>query len=104
MFRDLFHDNSISIKIDTENKTLSLSALLLATRQPVPREVFTYVEKRKDLTFKPHATAFRMKDLRHVELIQEVPYTPTIRREIVSFWHLVQKCRVMFTDLAKESL
>ena len=45
-----------------------------------------------------------MKDLRHVELIQEVPYTPTIRREIVSFWHLVQKCRVMFTDLAKESL
>jgi len=104
MFRDPFLDNSISIKIDTENKTLCFSALLLATRRAVPREVFTYVEKRKDLSFKPYTTTFRMKDLRHVELVQEVPYTPTVRRQIVSFWHLVQKCRTLFIDLAKESL
>ena len=108
MLNDLFKikllDNSFSIGLDMEKKVFRFSALLLATSEPMPRSVHSYIEKRQGHSFKPHATTFHLKDARHVELIQEVPICLTVRRQVIAFWHLVQTCRTMLRELAQEAL
>ena len=93
------------IKIDfcRDKKRIYLSSPISSAISPSVR---TYVEARKNQTFKPHATSFQIDGDHVVRVTQEIPFhwghQPHIRQQMAQFWRLVKRCHQTLLEIAIE--
>ncbi len=92
----------IKINFDLRKKIFQLSIPIFYS---LPQSVKTYVEARKNSTFKPHATSFQIENHK-VILIQEIPFEmgfqETLRNQVDHFWKISKTCHQMLAEIAIE--
>lgn len=95
----------IKIDFDVKVKIFRLSIPIFSSRTQLPISVKTYVEARKNSTFKPHVTSFQIEDLK-VLLVQEIPFTTdfqaTLRQQVNEFWDMSRQMHRMLSEIAVE--
>lgn len=92
----------IKINFDLNKKIFHLSIPIFSS---IPQCVKTYVDARKNSTFRPHTTSFQIENHK-VFLIQEIPFElgfqDTLRQEVDHFWKISKKCHQMLSEMAIE--
>ena len=95
----------IQIDFDAKRQFFRLSVPIFSCKVDLPGRVKEYAAARKNLTFKPHATAYELNE-NQVLLIQEIPFSldfqATLRQEIDQFWKMSRKCHQMLSEIAVE--
>ena len=103
----------IQVDFDVKNKFYQLSVPVFADRLGLPEAIKSYVESRKENTFKPHSTTFQIKNIGGVEkvfIVQQIGFEHfgprflplAMRREVDHFWKMAKKCRSMFSEISLE--
>jgi hypothetical protein len=93
--------SEIKTDFDLKNKVFCLTIPLLHSEQ-MPESVKKYIEARKDMSFKPHKTFFKI-DRFQALLIQEIPFSAQdLRKEVDQFWHVAKHCHQMLSEIAIE--
>ncbi len=98
--------NKIKINFDAKRKFFQFSLPIYTAREILPKSVSDYVEARKNHSFKPHATVFRMKNASVVELVQEIPFQwgfqPGLRGHADEFFRMAKRMHQMLSEIAIE--
>jgi hypothetical protein len=103
----------IQVSFDPKNEFYQLSVPVFADLLGVPNAIKSYVEARKESTFKPHATTFEIKKMGGIEkvfIVQRIGFDHflprvlplALRREVNHFWKMARKCRGMFSEISLE--
>jgi len=90
------------VDFDLKRKLFRLTTQI-SDKQP-PSSVIHYVERRKNIPFKPHQTMFFLTDENQVHLTQEIPFqtNSSFREQLVQFWKLAQHCHHMLLEMTLE--
>lgn len=95
----------VKMDFDVTKKNFHLSAPIFSSKKELPKSVKTYVESRKNSTFKPHTTYFQIEGTK-VLLNQEFPFDlsfqATLRTRVDEFWQMAKKCHRMLAEIAIE--
>ncbi|MGB7978231.1 MAG: hypothetical protein WCF19_03610 [Chlamydiales bacterium] len=93
----------VQIDFDKERRLFRFSVPVFSDVEGLPVEVKDYVNARKNSTFKPHVTSYRLEGHR-VLLVQEVPFslTDSLRAQVDQFWQMSQHCHQMLSEIAQE--
>ncbi|HSX11214.1 MAG TPA: hypothetical protein VLF94_05830 [Chlamydiales bacterium] len=95
----------IKVDFDLKLKIFRLSIPIFVSKPELPPAVRSYVEARKEVSFKPHTTSFQISDHK-VLLVQEIPFTvdfqSTLRKQVDAFWHMSKECHRMLSEMAIE--
>ena len=98
--------SKVKINFDVKKKYFQFSLPIYTSRDPLPKSVADYVEARKNHTFQPHATVFRLKNANQVELVQEIPFQwgfqPGLRGHADEFFQMAKKMHRMLSEIAIE--
>lgn len=98
------HD--VNIDFDSNENEFCLSMPIFSSPTNLPANVFTYVEARKNVAFKPYKTYFALKTPGTVHLVQILPflwgYQPTFREQILAFRKMAESMHQMLLELAIE--
>jgi hypothetical protein len=104
LFKILPKRGEIEVDFDAKRRVFRLSSPIFSG-QELPKQVKNYVEARKGMTFKPHATSFIVEG-HEIRLLQEVPFDfgfqETLRLQIDRFRAMSKVCRERFTEMALE--
>lgn len=103
----------IQVNFDLKRKYYQLSVPVFADHSGLPDSIKSYVESRKENTFKPHSTTFQIKKIDGVEkvfIIQQIGFEHfgprflplAMRREVDHFWKMAKKCRSMLSEISLE--
>lgn len=99
------YNGKVKIDFDSSKRSFFLSTVIFESTEAFTLEIVKYVEARKNHSFKPYKTSFRMED-RRVHLIQEIPFQwgfqPTFRAQISEFRKLGSKCSQTLLEIAIE--
>jgi hypothetical protein len=94
----------LKIDFDVKNKIFCFTIPIFSSRE-VPSNIKAYVETRKEATFKPHETSFRLEGTQ-VFLIQKLPFQggfqETLRDNVDQFWNMSKNCGRMLAEMAVE--
>ena len=97
--------NEIKVDFDVKKKIFRLIAPIFSGGNELPLVVKKYVESRKERTFKPHTTSFKIEN-NTVLLVQEISFSldfqTTLRAEIDQFWKMSKSCHKMLSEMALE--
>jgi hypothetical protein len=90
------------VDFDLKRKLFRLTTQISDKRPP--SSVIHYVERRKNISFKPHQTTFFLTDENQVHLTQEIPFhtNGSLREQLVQFWKLAQHCHHMLLEMTLE--
>ncbi|MDE3045025.1 MAG: hypothetical protein KGJ02_00040 [Verrucomicrobiota bacterium] len=97
--------SQIKIDFDKSNKIFKLSVPLLLIPKGIPPSLQKYLSSIQGMSFRPHKTTYRQEGNTQISLIQEIPFhqwglQPTMRNQIVEFWHLAKHCHKLLLDIA----
>ena len=99
------YSGKVKIDFDSSKRSFFLSTVIFESIEGLSREITIYVEVRKNHSFKPYKTSFRIKG-QSVELIQEIPFQwgfqPSFRAQIGEFRKLGSKCFHTLLEIAVE--
>lgn len=97
--------SKIQISMDDARKVICLQMTIFKPFGAMPKSVAEYISKRKDHTFKPHATSFLEKE-GEILLIQEIPFEwegqNSFRQFLVDFSVMAKRCHQMLKEISKE--
>ena len=97
--------SKIHISMDDARKVICLQMAIFRPFGAMPKSVVEYISKRKDRTFKPHATSFLEKE-GEILLIQEIPFEwegqNSFRQFLVDFSVMAKRCHQMLKEIARE--
>ncbi|MBS0624692.1 MAG: hypothetical protein JSS32_01420 [Verrucomicrobia bacterium] len=97
--------NQIQISVDLTRKQITFSLPIFKSFGELPQTVAEYVEKRKRLVFKPHATSFK-QELNQIHLVQEISFPGefqnALRQNLHQFKELAKHCHQMLKEIAAE--
>ncbi len=98
--------SQIQIDFDLEKRLFILSVPIHGCKKSITSSVKKYVESRKEIKFKPHATFFKLEEDKQVLLIQEIPFQYEMgegsKKDILYFYQLAKKCHQMLNEIALE--
>ena len=99
------YSGKVKIDFDSVKRSFFLSTEIFQSLGELPLEIVNYIEARKNHSFKPCKTSFRIMG-QSVELIQEIPFQwgfqPTFRVQIAEFRRLGRKCYQTLLEIAVE--
>lgn len=98
--------SQIKIDFDREKKIFRFTVPIFRTgKKPIPLSIQKYVEARQGMKFQPYETSYALLD-NEVQVVQEVPFKwgfqPTLRAQVLHFWHLAKRCHQMFMEISSE--
>ena len=97
--------SKIEISTDDARKVICLQMAIFKPFGAMPRTVAEYISKRKDHTFKPHASSFLEKK-GEILLVQEISFDwegqNSFRQFLVDFSVMAKKCHQMLKEIARE--
>lgn len=97
----------IQIDFDAKKQFFRFSVPIFSSVEGLPSMVKNYIDARKNSTFKPHLTTYRVQDNK-VFLVQEVPFAldfqSTLRSQADQFWQMSQHCHKMLSEMAAEEV
>jgi hypothetical protein len=97
--------NQVKIDFNVRERFFELS-LPIYISSPLPESVKKYVEARKDHTFKPHTTIFKICEERRVLLVQKIPFKKGFRAhfrtDLQHFWQMSKRMYRMFSEISAE--
>lgn len=98
--------SQVKIDFDADKKIFILLVSIFTTQFMLPPSIKEYVEARKNNTFKPHKTYFKIDEPSAVCLVQEIPFhwgfQPSFREQIDHFWQLSKRCHHILSEIAIE--
>lgn len=102
----MIRKEQIKINFDLKRKNFIFSIPIFQESTEGFSEVKKYIEARKNCSFKPHATSFRVAENGAILLIQELPFNwgfqPGFREKIGGFWQLAKHCRRILVEISLE--
>ena len=95
----------IKIDFDRARKIFKLTVPLLQSPKEIPLPIHKYLTSTKGMSFRPYQTTYRQEG-NCLHLDQEIPFNqwgfqPTMRNQILEFWHLARHCHKMLLDMGQ---
>jgi hypothetical protein len=97
---------SVKIDFDSDRKVFFLVVPIFTSPKELPSSVKKYVEARKNHSFNPYKTFFKLESPFQVNLLQELPFQwgfqPSFREQVHGFRKLAAQSHHLLLDLAIE--